>query len=175
MPVTPNFGLTLPLIDSVINQNRWGDEINTGIVTPVDGILFTHQQELITRTQNYDFANFQIINAVVRRFSEVATNLGTVSGAVTLDYANGTYHYATLNGNISGLTISNPPTVGSLTLELRQDGTGSRTITLNSGVYLTVGNANVTLTTAANAKDKLRLEKRDSGVTWDVFTNLDIR
>jgi hypothetical protein len=87
-----------------------------------------------------------------------------------LDYDNGNYQYATLTGNVSSLTINNWPASGDgawMTLELIQDGTGSRTLTLGSA-YKTAGASGVTLTTTASKRDKLYLQSRDAGATIDV-------
>lgn len=101
--------------------------------------------------------------------SSNAYDLGNISGAVTVDYTNGHYQYGTLTGNITSLTVDNWPVTGNygaLVLSLTQDGTGSRTITLSSA-YKTPGGVGVTLSTAANARDKLHLETHDAGTTID--------
>lgn len=104
---------------------------------------------------------------------EVAYSLGNINGAVAVDYRNGGVQYGTLTGNITSLTVSNWPPSGkaaSLTLELTQDGTGSRTISL-AAAYKTENGAGITLSTAASSRDKLRLETRDAGTTIDAFLN----
>lgn len=114
---------------------------------------------------------------VILDASEIAYDLSSISGAVAVDYENGHYQHGIVTGNISGITVSNWPASGKagwITLELTQDGTGSRTLTLSSA-YETVGGAGITLTTTSGAKDKIRMETRDGGTTIDTFANLDIK
>ena len=124
--------------------------------------------ENATKTVAQSFADFALSRAKLIDTSETAYSVGNVSGAVTIDYTNGHWQYATVTGNITSLTISNPPATGTggwLTLELLQDGTGSRTIALTS-TYKTAGAAGITLSTTASSKDLLHLTTRDAGTTW---------
>jgi len=167
---TPNFGFIKPAVNDISDADLWGGYLND------DWDLL--DTELATRSKDYAFADYKITAPALQDVAEIAYNLGNISGAVTVDYTNGNYQYATVTGDITSLTITNPPAsgrVGFLTLELNQDGTGGRTITLNGSVYLTPNDAPVVLTTTASAKDKLRLETRNAGTTWDVFTNLNIK
>lgn len=135
------------------------------------------QSELVTKTVAQNFADQELSRALVKDTAEKAYSLGNISGAVAIDYTNGQYQYGTVTGNITSVTVSNWPASGNagwMTLELTQDGTGSRTIALASA-YKTVGGGGITLTTTAGAKDKLRLETRDAGTTIDTFINLDLR
>ena len=80
-----------------------------------------------------------------------ATQVVTTSGSVALDFSEYNNFVITLNGNI---TLSNPTTetVGQTgVIVFKQDGTGSRTLTLGTE-YLTSG-SDPTLTTTANAID----------------------
>lgn len=135
------------------------------------------QSELVTKTVDQNFADKVLSRANMKDTAEKAYSLGNISGAVAVDYTNGQYQYATVTGNITGITVSNWPASGNagwLTLELTQDGTGSRTLALSSA-YKTQGGDGITLTTTAGAKDKLRLETRDAGTTIDAFVNLDLK
>ena len=119
-----------------------------------------------------------LTRASFRDCSERAYSVGNVSGAVTLDYTNGHWQYMTLTGNITSLTINNPPASGEggfLRLEMIQDGTGSRTLTYNTGTYKEVGGAAVVLTTTASATDEVYLWTRDGGTTWRISANLDFK
>lgn len=114
-----------------------------------------------------DANNKNITQGNFNDYSTTAYDLGNISGAVSVDYRNGGYQYGTLTGNITSLTINNFPAsgkVGSLILELKQDGSGSRTISLSSA-YETAGGASVALSTSANAVDLLYLITRDGGST----------
>jgi hypothetical protein len=147
---TTNIALNKPLVNNPTDADLWGGYLNT----------------------NMDILDSQAALATVARVqdtSETAYNAGNISGAVSLDYTNGQYQYATLTGNVSSLTINNFPASGSggwMTLELIQDGTGSRTLTLSSA-YKKAGDA-ILLSTTASARDKLYLQTRDAGTTIDV-------
>jgi len=159
---TTNLSLSKPLVNNATDADLWGGYLNTNFDT------LDSQAVLATVVKNY--ADYQVSRAKLKDTSEVVYNAGNISGAVTLDYENGQYQYATLTGNVSSLTISNWPasgTGGFMTLELIQDGTGSRTLTLGSA-YKTAGAAGVTLTTTASKRDKLYLQTRDAGTTIDV-------
>jgi hypothetical protein len=82
-----------------------------------------------------------------------STNTDTSNtGNVTLDFSANQNHVLTLTGNV---TLVNPTTeiVGqSGFIVFIQDGTGSRTVSLGNQ-YKTVGNAGLTLSSAANTTD----------------------
>lgn len=160
---TTNLSLTKPAVNDPVDQDKWGDQLNAN--------MDTLDSEAVTKTVALDFADFELSRPKLKDYSETAYNAGNVSGAVALDYTNGNYQYATATGNITSLTISNWPASGSLgsfTLELSQDGTGSRTLTLSSA-YKTEGGAGITLTTTASATDILTFLTRDAGST--IYTN----
>lgn len=97
---------------------------------------------------------------------EVATD--SDSGAThTIDLTTGNVHDLTLTANCT-LTFSNPTASGdacSFTLILRQDGTGSRTVTWPASVDWPAATA-PTLSTAAAAVDVLTFVTVDGGTTW---------
>jgi len=162
MPVTPLGGVTL----APIKDPAYADDYAQQIYDAIDEA----QNETIDKTVNQNFADKVLSRAKMKDTSETVYNAGNISGAVTLDYENGNYQYATLTGNVTSLTINNWPASGAgawMTLELIQDGTGSRTLTLGSA-YKTQGAAGVTLTTTASKRDKLYLQSRDAGTTIDV-------
>lgn len=165
---TTNLSLTKPAVNSATDEDLWGDQLNTN--------MDTLDSEAVTKTVNLDFNNKVFSQAELKDIGETAYSVGNLTGAAAIDYTNGNYQYATLTGNVTGLTISNPPAsgiVGFLTLELIQDGTGSRTIDLTGGTYRQAGGGSLILTTSASSIDKLRLETRDAGTTWDVSINAD--
>jgi hypothetical protein len=162
MPTTPVLGGIYPTPLDPATADLWGDTLND--------LFLLFDGEFGTRTVNQNFADFVLSRSKLKDTSETAYSAGNISGAVSLDYTNGSYQYATLTGNVSGLTITNWPASGSggwMTLELIQDGTGSRTLTLGSA-YKTQSGDTVTLTTTASARDKLYLQTRDAGTTIDV-------
>ena len=64
----------------------------------------------------------------------VVVALGSMTGAVNLNLANGVYYTGTLTGNVT-LSITAPPGPCRWTLQMTQDATGNRTVTLPAGVY----------------------------------------
>ncbi len=165
---TTNLSLTKPAVNSAVDEDLWGDQWNTN--------ADTLDSEAATATIDKDYADNEVSRANLKDISEVAYDLTNVSGAVAVDYENGHYQYGTVTGNITGITISNPPAsgqVGFITLELTQDATGGRSLALSSSVYRQPGGGAVDFTTTANAVNKLRLETRDAGTTWDVVGNAD--
>lgn len=167
MPTTDNLSLTYPTPLDPATADIWGDIIND--------IFIAFDDEFAERTIATSYADFAQSRMKLIDTSETVFSKGNVSGAVSLDYTNGHYQYMTLTGNISSLTISNFPasgTAGWMTLEMIQDGTGSRTLTLGSA-YKTPGGDGITLTTTASAVDTLHLFTRDAGTTIRVALNAD--
>ena len=68
----------------------------------------------------------------------VVVAAGNISGAVTLNFTNGALVTATLTGNVT-FSITDPPGPARMSVILKQDGTGNRTITLPTGVYTVNG------------------------------------
>ena len=58
----------------------------------------------------------------LKKYQETIVDQGPQSGNVTVDIADGTVHQMVLNGNITGLTLSNISNGGSATFVFRQDG-----------------------------------------------------
>lgn len=88
------------------------------------------------------------INAI--NYNEGAIySLGTTSGTITPDVANGNTQTITLNGALTFSAFSNPVAGQSLTLIVKQDATGSRTLTST----MKFAGGTKTLTTAANSVD----------------------
>lgn len=90
----------------------------------------------------------------------------SVSGAHDIDYGLAPTHDLTLTGNAT-FTLSGAITgqATDLRILLRQDGTGSRTVTWPGSVEWAGGVA-PTLQTAANALDTIGLLTVDDGTTW---------
>lgn len=94
----------------------------------------------------------------------VVTN-ATATGATTLNLANGNVFNLTLTGNVtftfSGATSGK---ACAFSVYIKQDGTGSRTVTWPTVKW--AGGVAPTLTTTANAIDVLVFESLDGGTTW---------
>lgn len=155
-----NINLPVPTDKEVAYQDTWWPPVLAALQA-IDG-------NIALATVAKSFADYEVSRAKLKDTSETAYSVGNVSGAVSIDYTNGHWQYATVTGNITSLTITNPPATGSggwLTLELIQDGTGSRTISLSS-TYKTAGGTGIVLSTAASSKDLVHLTTRDAGTTW---------
>ena len=88
--------------------------------------------------------------------------LGNITGATTIDVADGNIVTATLTGNVT-LTLASGEIAGQrMTLIFTQDGTGSRTLTTTA--FEKAGGA-LTLTTTAAAVDLIELQW--SGSAWN--------
>lgn len=118
-----------------------------------------------------DMDDKALTKPAIKDYAEETNNLGSMTSTVDLDYENGNFQYGVLADNVT-FTISNPPVsgkVGSLTLELQQDATGSRTVTWPASVQF-AGGTPPTLSTAANALDVFVLYTRDGGTSFRLGT-----
>jgi hypothetical protein len=155
---TSNFNFFLPLVNDPIDEDLWGGQLNTNWST-IDG-------ELETRTIDYNFAGFKMVNAKIEDMSETVVNLGNVSGVLVLDYAASHFQHGIVTGDITSVTINNLPPSGSgafMLLELTQDGAGGHTISFSSA-FQAVGGS-IVLSTDPNAEDRLTFTSRDAGTT----------
>lgn len=84
------------------------------------------------------------------------------AGTYTVDYSNGNTQIVTLGANITSFTMSNfpgdntatgTPMIGSVSLFLKQDGSGSRTVSFTAGAGETFKIANGVTTVASGAGD----------------------
>lgn len=111
-------------------------------------------------------ASQALTNKTYKAANETVEALGNQTGSIALNYANGALKTLTLTGNVTITAINNPPAAGgTLSLQITQDGTGSRTITWPSAVKWPSGTA-PTLSTAAGAIDVVSLITFDGGTTW---------
>lgn len=109
-------------------------------------------------TGNVEFNNNHISNAILHTTIEKTSNIGAVSGAVTINANVGPIQRATLVGNITINTtnLTNFTTGESVTLVLTQDGTGSRLLTSNlkyAGGSKTLSTANTSIDTISITYD----------------------
>jgi hypothetical protein len=103
-----------------------------------------------------------------RTVTEERATDAAFAGAETIDCAASEVHALTLTGNVTGITFTNVPAAGktfALTLLLKQDGTGSRTVAWPASVKWPGGVA-PTLTTTAGRTDVITLLTHDGGTTW---------
>lgn len=80
---------------------------------------------------NQYFTNARVLSAILdsnvklKQYSETVIDAGTLNGNITLNAAQGTLFYGTINGDITGISVSNFNEGSSLTLVLTQDGVGN--------------------------------------------------
>jgi len=96
---------------------------------------------------------------------DTVSNLGSLTGGITLDLSNGNSFYGTLSGNVTSVTLSNA-TSGKeceFVFEVTQDST-PRTITWGSAWKWASG-IPPTISTGSGAKDVIVARTRDGGTT----------
>jgi hypothetical protein len=104
-----------------------------------------------------------------------APNINALNGGtVTIDFTASNHHAVNLNQNSTLTHTGSANTIGqSGSIFLTQDGTGSRTLSFNSG-YKFAGGTAPTISTAANAVDRLDYVVKASNVIHAVVT-LDVK
>lgn len=114
----------------------------------VAGPMITLDQNL-SKTSSVEFAGLK-----TKAVAETVVNWGSIgSGTYTPDASSGTVHVATLTDNITINAINNVQVGTNLTLILKQDGTGSRTLTSS----MKFAGGDKTLTSAANSIDVISI------------------
>ena len=177
--LTSNATITVPSVSKqyIIANNTTGSFTLTIKTSGGTGVLVAQGAKTFIFGDGTDFysvspdrlvsdiiGNDKVISGVILKdIGETEFALGTAgvisAGTVTPDYTNGAIQYGTLNGNITLALPTNFPTGdsgGVMMLRLKQDATGSRTITVDAG-YKKKGT--ITLTTTANKFDKLFISK----------------
>lgn len=114
-----------------------------------------------------NFADQELSRPLLKDIAETVVTNATSGTTETLDLTAGNVFNLTLDNNCT-LTFSNPPAsgrYGSITLYVRQDGTGSRTLTYPASVDW-AGGTPPTLSTGINAVDRLMFDTIDGGTIW---------
>lgn len=113
-----------------------------------------------------------IVNApTLKAYTETVNALGNISGSNAVDWSLGNVASMTLTGNTT-LTFSNVPASGplsSLTMIIKQDATGSRTISWPACATWAGGSAPA-ISTAANKTDIISCSSKDGGTVCYCFT-----
>ncbi|WP_187967838.1 hypothetical protein [Aquibium microcysteis] len=99
-------------------------------------------------------------------------NLGSVTGSITLNFGNFLNARATQTGNVTLNAVSGLKPGQTAVIEFFQDGTGGRTISLNSSVFLTAGS--ISIATTANARNVLVLYGLSDGKAMVVVSGKGI-
>lgn len=126
-------------------QIAGGDNITVTQPDSAGGFVISQSQLNATLDMN----DQQLSNMAIKNFGEIINDLGTTSGTITPDPNNGSVQKITLNGNLTLNSLSSVANGDSVTLIVRQDGTGNRT--LSSTMKFAGGTK--TLSTGANAID----------------------
>ena len=124
-----------------------------------------------TMSGDIAMADNNINRAVLKDYGEEASIVAASGATETIDLETANYWKVTLTANCT-FTFSNPPasgTVGSFTLKLMQDGTGTRTVTWPASVDWAAGTAPTLTTTPTTGKDILTFFTDDGGTTWEGF------
>ena len=96
------------------------------------------------------------------------TALAIESGVVNIDCALGDYFTLALTANVTSITFSNLPASGigaALSIRIRQDATGARTVALPSSFKAITG-SDTAVQAAANAYTQLIVTSHDQGTRW---------
>ena len=105
----------------------------------------------------------------LKDYAVTHNNVSSSSGAVTFDCETGNSFDITLTEDVTSITLSNPPASGNygeIVIEFVQDGTGGRTVSGWPASVKWPGGTAPTITSDANAVDKVVLSTRDGGTTW---------
>lgn len=110
-----------------------------------------------------NMADYVLQRPLLKDYGEVVSNLGSVSGAVTLDISTANHFSMTLTGNVT-LTVTNPSPTGNLcplTIWATQDATGGRTFTYPASFVNPQA-----LSGTASKLDILTYLSKDAGTNW---------
>jgi hypothetical protein len=121
----------------------------------------------LTTSNTIAMGGNELQNVKLARYTEKVTSLGTTSGTITLDCANANIFDVTLNAN-STVAFSNVPSSGTavgVTLVVKQDAVGGRTLGYPGSVKWTDGQAAV-LATGAAKTDIITFFTIDGGTNW---------
>ena len=125
--------------------NVSSDETITGAYTFTSTTSFNTTEVIFNTTE--------VIASATQAYSK-PVSVAVASSAVSLDFSTGNNFTTILNGNVSIANPTTPQPGQSGIIYIRQDGTGSRTMSFNSNWDFAGGTA-PTLSTAASAVDAL--------------------
>lgn len=97
------------------------------------------------------------------------TALSIAAGVVNINCALGDFFTLSLTANVTSITFSNLPAAGkgaSISVRIRQDGTGGRTVALPTSFKAT-GGSDTSVQSAANAYTLLIITSFDQGTRWE--------
>lgn len=121
-----------------------------------------------TRSANINMADYTLQRPAIKDYG-ITHTAPSYAASLTFDCTNGNSFKVTLTGNVTSITLSNPPasgTYGEIVIMFVQDGTGSRTVTGWPASVKWVGGTAFTTTTLSSSIDKVVLSTVDGGSTW---------
>lgn len=94
----------------------------------------------------------------------------TYGASVALNASTGNHFRITMTGNLTLAAPTSPSDGQRILIELIQDGTGGRTLTLNSVFNVTTSiTGPITLVTTANTRSYIGAVYRTAGTKWDIL------
>lgn len=156
--------------DANLHQPKGADAALAGALIVCDGAGVTATTGTASTPVNlYDN---ELRRPALKDYAEVVNAIGTILGASqAISLESGNAVTATLGANVT-FTFTTPPAtgkMGSFTLLLKQDATGSRLATWPTTVKWP-GGTTPTLSTGANKTDVFAFLTTDAGTTWYGFT-----
>lgn len=144
-----------------------------GAASSTHGHDGTYLQEVVDDTTpqlggDLDCQNKDLHSIATASLNGVYDN-GTKSTGWTLDWNNGQHQEVTLGGDTT-VSFTAPPGPGIFRIDIHQDGTGGRTLTLPTGKW--AGGSAKTMDSTASAMNKLLVEYDGSGYTFDLMTGV---
>ncbi len=160
----PNFATTIA--GQIAEKAPSSRSVSAGGIATGGGDLSADRTITVTKATGGDWRSKSNGNRALT--SDIWTDaepvdLGDKTGTVALDLATFLNAKARLTGNITLGATSNVKKGQAGVFEFLQDGTGSRTLAVNSTYWVTPGGAGLTLSTAANARDLVVYQVLDSG------------
>jgi hypothetical protein len=141
---------------------------STSVTLPISGTLVNSSVATLSSLSSVGTITTGTWSANLQDYTETLTSASTGS-SYTMNLANGNVFRLTLTATAT-LAFSNVPASNfvSVTVQLVQDGTGSRTVTWPTGT-IWAGGTTPTLTLTANHVDVFVLTTHNNGTTWYGF------
>jgi hypothetical protein len=142
----------------------------TSVTFPTSGTLITNSVTTLSSLTSVGTISTGTWSANVQDYTESLVSTSSSGTSYAMNIANGNVFRITLTGNCT-LSFSNVPGSNfvSVTVELVQDATGTRTVTWPTGT-IWAGGTTPTLTATASHVDVFALVTHNNGTTWYGFT-----
>lgn len=157
----------------IIHLNNSGDGADSTSRNMFDGDGNQLPLQLSTTKVEGDWGDGLLDNVVLRDYKKRFNDIGTVSTTTLQVGLNaGNVQLATLGSNVTTVTFLNLPSSDDyyeLTLLLKQDGSGGRTVTGWPSGTIWPGGSAPTITSAANSVDIIKIATPDAGTIWYAY------